>query len=124
VTTNESVRERLLRAAWREIRALDERNVANIPAARRCIEAGASPEELVRAMTAASYESVFRLLFLLSAEHAEEGGEEAQTGWKIVEAGLEGFGQPSRVSGSDLDFLHEDLLTADPTGAEGEDLFA
>ena len=75
-------------------------------------------------MTAASYEAVFRLLFLLSAEHAEEENEEAQSGWMIVEADLDESGQASRVTGSDLHFLHEDLLRADPTGGEGEDLFA
>jgi hypothetical protein len=102
---------------------LTESNVANFPAARRAIEAGASPDDLVRAMTAAAYEAVFRLLFLLSAEHTEEGNPEAKAGWMIVQAHLDESGRASPAPGADLDFLHEDLLTADPTGREGEDFF-
>jgi hypothetical protein len=122
--TDDRVRERLLQVVWQEIRSIDETNVVNIPAARRAIEAGASPADLARAMTAASYETAFRLLFLLSAEHAEEANDDAQRGWTIVETSLDDADEPTPDTGSDLEFLHEDLLTSDPTGAEGQDLFA
>lgn len=69
--TDDGVRERLLQAAWREIGSLDATNVQNIPADRRAIDAGASPVDLVRAMTATSYETAFRLLFLLTARVEE-----------------------------------------------------
>jgi hypothetical protein len=121
--TDDSVRERLLHVVWQEIRSTDEANVLNIPAARRAIESGASPADLARAMTAASYEMAFRLLFLLSAEHAEEANDNPQRGWTIVETSLKDSDEPTPDTGSDLEFLHEDLLTADPTGAEGQDLF-
>ena len=113
-----------MRAAWREIRSFNESNVVSLPAARRAIAAGASPTDLVRAMTAASYEAVFRLLFLLSAEQIVEGNDGAETGWMILQTHLDDSGRASPAAGADLDFLHEDLLTADPTGREGEDLFA
>jgi hypothetical protein len=122
--TDDRVRERLLQVVWQEIRSIDETNVVNTPAARRAIEAGASPADLARAMTAASYETAFRLLFLLSAEHAEEANDDAQRGWTIVETSLDDADEPTADTGSDLEFLHEDLLTSDPTGAEGQDLFA
>lgn len=52
-------------------------------------------------MTAAAYEPTFNALFLLTSE--EDIRELAASG---------------ALSG-----LHEDLLSADPTGAEGRDLF-
>ncbi|WP_406051489.1 hypothetical protein [Kribbella sp. NBC_00889] len=121
---DDRVRERLLQVVWKEIRSTDERNILNVPAARRAIDAGASPADLARAMTAASYETAFRLLFLLSAEHAEEGDDKAQTGWTIIETSFDDSDEPTPDTGSVLEFLHEDLLSSDPTGAEGQDLFA
>ncbi|MFI7068564.1 hypothetical protein ACIBL3_46780 [Kribbella sp. NPDC050124] len=121
--SDDAVRERLLQVVWKEIRSTDENNVLNIPAARRAIEAGASPADVARAMTAASYETAFRLLFLLSAEHAEEANDNAQTGWTIVETSLDDSDELAPDAGPDLEFLHEDLLSSDPTGAEGQDLF-
>lgn len=121
--TDDSVRERLLRVVWKEIRSTDEATASNTPAARRAIEAGASPSDLARAMTAAAYETAFRLLFLLSAEHFEEGATDGRRGWMIVEANLEDQGGQTLDGGAELPFLHEDLLTSDPTGLEGQDLF-
>ena len=66
--------------------------VQGIPAAVRAVDAGASPEDVATAMTAAAYEAVFRLLFLLSAEHAEEGDGSFSTGWAVVAADLLGTG--------------------------------
>ncbi|MDQ3308028.1 MAG: hypothetical protein M3499_06695 [Actinomycetota bacterium] len=71
-------------------------------------------------MTASAYETAFRLLFLLSAEHAEEGNYEATVGWALVEADLTGDAVVPRSTDA-LDFLHEDLLSSDPTGNEGAD---
>src|SRR4051812_9177475 len=103
-----STRERLLRIAWQEIRSLDETSVGRYPAARRAIEAGASPNDVVTAMTAAKYEAVFRLLFLLSAEHAEEGSYDAATGWSIVEVDLRDDGSAVPTGSDALSFVHED----------------
>lgn len=116
-------RARLLREVWRAIRAVDTDNVINYRPARRAIDAGASPSDLVQAMTLASYEIAFRLLFLLTAEHAEEDSAGNSTGWMLTEAGLSAAGDASPIDNGTLDFLHEDLLGADPTGAEGRDLF-
>ena len=70
-----------------------------------------------------AHKTAFRLLFLLSAEHAEEANDNARRGWMIVETSLDDSDEPTPDTGSDLEFLHEDLLSSDPTGAEGQDLF-
>ena len=98
-------------------------NVRNYPAAVRAIERGASPDDMVRSMRAVSYEVVFRLLFLLSAEHVEEGNADATIGWVLAEADLLASGAAVPNGNGSLDFLHESLLGADPTGSEAEDLF-
>lgn len=122
MTTDPEIAERLLRIAWQEIRGWNPGNVVNVPAARRAVDAGAAPEDLACAMGSAAYEAVFRLLFLLSAEHCEENTD-ARTGWMLVEADIDTEGR-AVPRGTGLDSVHEDLLSADPTGSEGRDLFA
>jgi hypothetical protein len=97
----EDDRERIAKELWKHIRALNIQNVRSIPAAARAIDGGADPDDLVRAMSAARYEATFNALFVLTAE--EDIAELAESG---AAAGL-----------------HEDLLGADPTGREGQDLF-
>jgi hypothetical protein len=123
MTENHDTRGRLLQQVWSEIRSHHESTVRNHPCAARAIEAGASPKDLVTAMTAASYETAFRLLFLLSAEHAEEGDSEATIGWTLAEANVLESGEAVPNGSHALDFLHEDPLSSDPTGLEGQDLF-
>lgn len=94
-------RQRIVRRLWETIRALDADNVRNYPAARRLIDAGADSADVVRAMSAAAYEATFNTLFVLTSE--EDIDELSESG---VAQGL-----------------HEDLLSADPTGNEGSDLF-
>jgi hypothetical protein len=100
VSTDED-RLRLVSDLWEVIRGLTPDNVRNYPAAARAIDAGADPVDVVTAMTAAAYEATFGTLFTLTAE------EDVQA---LAEAGA-------------IDSLHEDLLSADPTGLEGADLF-
>lgn len=73
-------------------------------------------------MTAAAYQVAFRLLFVLSCEHVEEGNYDADLGWALVEASLADDRAMPKDSHA-LDCLHEDLLSNDPTGREGQDLF-
>lgn len=121
--TETNARDRLIQQVWRVVRNIDEATVHAYPSAARAIQAGAAPPDLVAAMTVASYETAYRLLFLLSAEHAEEGNTEAHTGWVLAEASLAESGDAVPNGNRSLDFLHEDLLDADPTGREGRDLF-
>lgn len=122
VNPDHEIGEQLLRVAWEQIRSWDSGNVINVPAARRAVDAGASPEDLAGAMAAAAYDAIFSLLSLLSAEHCEEGTD-VRTGWMLVEADIDSDGR-AFPSGTSIDFLHEGLLSADPTGREGRDLFS
>jgi hypothetical protein len=94
-------RRRIVQQLWIHIRSLNAENVRNYPAASRAIDGGASPDDVVRAMEAASYEATFNTLFLLTGEEDIAA---------LAESGT-------------ANLLHEDLLSADPTGREGQDLF-
>jgi hypothetical protein len=118
----ERVRESLLSSAWREILATTTDNVRNFPAAARAIDAGASTDDVVTAMRAASYETAFRLLYLLSSVHGPDGEGTATRGWALVEfdlvTGVAELGEPNALDG-----VYEDLMEADPSGRAGEDLW-
>lgn len=113
-------REALLRAVWQEILATTPENVRNFPAAERAIAAGAPVEDVVTAMQAASYETAFRILYLVASEHApdRDDGAELGIGWALVDYDLARPGPLSAFEG-----VHEDLLEADPSGRGGEDLW-
>ncbi len=97
----EDERQRIARELWEHIRGLSPENVDNYPAAARLLADGADPVELVRAMSVAAYEATFNTLFILTSE------EDVQA---LAQSGV-------------MEGLHEDLLSSDPTGLEGADLF-
>ena len=99
--SDEDDRDRIVRELWTFIRSFDADNVRNFPAAARAIGSGADPHDLALAMSAASYEATFNTLFVLTGE------EDIQA---LSESGA-------------VNMMHEDLLAADPTGREGQDLF-
>jgi hypothetical protein len=74
-------------------------------------------------MTAAAYQAAFELLFLLSSENAEPGARPGDLGWALVEVQLDTAACATVTDLHALQSLHEDLLTGDPTGREGRDLF-
>jgi len=94
-------RERIIAGLWSHIRELNAENIRNFPAAARAIDAGAHTDDVVLAMTAAAYEATFQTLLVLTSEED-----------------LDELGATGAVHG-----LHEDLLSGDPTGNEGSDLF-
>jgi hypothetical protein len=106
-------REELLRLAWSGIRGWTPDNVTNVPAARRAVANGADPTDLAVAMSAAAYEAVFSLLFLLDEGAGPDSDPDAQ-GWAVT----------SYPQGEPMLGLHEDVLIFDPTGRDGSDLFA
>lgn len=119
---HERLRESLLRSTWREILATTPDNVRNFPAAARAIDAGASVDDVVTAMCAASYETAFRLLYLLSSEHGPDDEDAATRGWTMVGFDLvNGVAESGRPNA--LDGVYEDLMEADPSGRAGEDLW-
>lgn len=120
MTERDQSREALLRAVWREILATTPDNVRNFPAAERAIAAGASADDVVTAMQAASYETAFRLLYLVASQHAPDADDvpDLDSGWALIDFDLTSPGPPSALEG-----VHEDLMEADPSGRAGEDLW-
>jgi hypothetical protein len=109
----DEVKSEMFRLTWNQVRAWRSDNVMNVPAARRLVEAGASPDDLAVAMNAAAYEVAFAMMFMLD-ERGGPNGEPGRDSWALVDA----------ATGSPIDGLHEEFLMADPTGNEGTDLFA
>ncbi|MET8451656.1 hypothetical protein [Streptomyces sp. NPDC005209] len=97
---------------WTEPASLDQ-----LPAAQRLLAAGADREDLVRLVRAVAYEAVFATLDELDADgDVNVSGVEA--GWVVMESGEDGS-----PTGRALSDLHEDLLTMDPSGRDGTDLW-
>lgn len=110
--TDEATRDEVLRLAWHGIRGWTAENVVDVPVGLRVVEAGADPDDVARAMSAAAYEAVFNLLSVLD-EGADPESDSEAAAWSVVTV----------PDGKPLDGLHEDVLAADPTGQEGSDLF-
>jgi hypothetical protein len=98
--------------AWSEPGSLDQ-----LPAAQRLLAAGADEEDLVRLVRAVAYEAVFVTLDELDAGR-EVNTTGVDAGWVVMESGADGS-----PTGRTLAGLHEDLLTMDPSGCEGADLW-
>nr|QIY67842.1 hypothetical protein HEP85_40235 [Streptomyces sp. RPA4-2] len=97
---------------WTEPGSLDQ-----LPAGQRLLAAGTDREDLVRLVRAVAYEAVFATLDELDA-----GGDlnvsGVEAGWVVMESGEDGSPTGRTLSG-----LHEDLLTMDPSGRDGTDLW-
>lgn len=109
----------LLRSLWRspindwaDPGALDQ-----LPAAKRLLAAGADRADLVLLARAVAYEAVFTTLDELDAG-CDVNAPGVDVGWRVMETG-EDLSPTGRV----LAGLHEDLLTMDPSGNDGADLW-
>ncbi|GAA1978358.1 hypothetical protein GCM10009754_62900 [Amycolatopsis minnesotensis] len=98
---------------WSEPGALEA-----TPAAARLLAAGADRQDLTRLARNAAYDAAFQLLYRLTALGRDEDAPADAPGWCLVECTPE-FEPTKR----ELASLHEDLLSMDPSGEEGEDLF-
>ncbi|MFD3454787.1 hypothetical protein ACFWVC_21745 [Streptomyces sp. NPDC058691] len=109
----------LLRSLWRG--AIDgwasPGALEQVAAARRLLDAGANRDDVVLLARAVAYEAVFAVVDELDA-----GGDVnvsgIDVGWVVMESGEDGSPTGRRLSG-----LHEDLLTMDPSGLDGADLW-
>ncbi|MFF8535100.1 hypothetical protein ACN6K9_004078 [Streptomyces sp. SAS_267] len=112
-------RSLLLRSLWKGAIDgwTDPGSLDQLPAAQRLLAAGADREDLVRLVRAVAYEAVFATLEELDAGGGAHGSE-AEPGWVVMESGEDGT--PTRRP---LPGLHEDLLTMDPSGRDGADLW-
>ncbi|MEU4272955.1 hypothetical protein [Streptomyces sp. NPDC026092] len=109
----------LLRSLWRG--AIDgwagPGALEQVAAARRLLDAGADKDDLVLLARAVAYEAVFAVV-----DELDCGGDvnvsSTDVGWAVVESGEDGSPTGRLLSG-----LHEDLLTMDPSGRDGADLW-
>jgi hypothetical protein len=109
----------LLRSLWRgpiggwaSPGALDQ-----LPSAQRLLSAGSDRSDLMRLAQAVAYEAVFGTLEALDAGRDEDASD-ADVGWTVIESG-----QDDLSAGRVLSCLHEDLLSVDPSGRDGADLW-
>lgn len=98
---------------WRDPAVLSRQS-----AARCVLDQGADATDLSRAMRLAAYEAVFKVLSILDEGYDPDAPEDAP-GWRLMETGP----PPHQLTGRDVDGLHEDVLTLDPSGRDGSDLF-
>jgi hypothetical protein len=109
-------RHRFLRTLWPQMIDSWRDGMAHIPAAKRALEAGASQEDLTVLARAIAYETAFLMLYHLDADH---DATDQLPSWGLAE--LSPTGEPT---GRRLEGLQEDLLTLDPSGADGQDLWS
>lgn len=109
-----------LRPIWAE--AIDSwgtaDNIRKYPAGARLLDAGASPLDLATMLRAVAYETAFYMLDRIDAGGDLSAPEDAP-GWVLMETKDEAGEPPGR----DLGGLHEDILSLDPSGREGSDLW-
>ncbi len=109
----------LLRSLWRGAIDgwADPGALEQVAAARRLLDAGADKADLVLLARAVAYEAVFA-----AVDELDCGGDVnvsgVDVGWVVMESGEDGLSTGRPLSG-----LHEDLLTTDPSGRDGTDLW-
>ncbi|MFF2779515.1 hypothetical protein ACFVU3_32035 [Streptomyces sp. NPDC058052] len=97
---------------WADPGALEQ-----VAAARRLLDAGADRDDLALLARAVAYEAVFATVDELDCG-ADVNVSGVHVGWTGMETGEDG-----RPTGRPLSGLHEDLLTRDPSGRDGADLW-
>ncbi|MFE0458548.1 hypothetical protein ACFW1A_04700 [Kitasatospora sp. NPDC058965] len=109
----------LLRSLWRG--AIDGWAVPGaleqVAAARRLLDAGADRNDLALLARAVAYEAVFA-----AVDELDCGGDVNASGVDVGRVVMES-GEDATPTGRLLAGLHEDLLTMDPSGRDGEDLW-
>ncbi|TMR99083.1 hypothetical protein [Nonomuraea basaltis] len=101
--------------------ALDEvapGSLETIPAAHRLLSNGANRDDLTQLARTSAYEAAFGLLYRLTAYGQDDDAPDDYPGWRLVETTAAG-----ELTGRAVQSLHESLLTMDPSGREGQDLF-
>ncbi|MEU6867702.1 hypothetical protein ABZ924_31445 [Streptomyces sp. NPDC046876] len=109
----------LLRSLWRGAIDgwADPGALEQVAAARRLLDAGADRDDLVLLARAIAYEAVFA-----AVDELDCGGDVnvpgVDIGWVVMESGEDGC-----PTGRPLSGLHENLLTMDPSGRDGADMW-
>jgi hypothetical protein len=111
-------RYRFLHQLWPRMIDSWRDGIPSIPAGRRAMEAGADHDDLVQLARAIAYETVFGMLYHLDDDDPDEPAK-ALPFWRLNE--IDPTGIPT---GRSIDGLYESLLGLDPSGREGQDLWA
>lgn len=129
-TNEQELRRLFLRGVWRAIPDASDSSwvdrIAKIPyankplgdigsLARKMLEAGLSADEIARFARIIGYETAGDLLYLIADSHDAQVGlaQPVDVSWGLFVTDPE-TGQPT----DELALLHEDILSADPTGDE------
>jgi len=111
----------VLRRIWREIDSWTVDTIAGVPAAQRAVAAGADPADVAQAMRSAAYDAAFSVLVRVDEGYDPEAPPDAP-GWLLTEIRFDDSDEGT-PSGRDVGGLHESILSADPSGREGADLW-
>ncbi|RAY13850.1 hypothetical protein DPM19_19230 [Actinomadura craniellae] len=90
----------------------------SLPAAARLLAAGADRDDVIRLARCTAYEAVFAMLYRLTGEGRDHEASEDTPGWVLMETTPRGD-----LTGRPVRGLYEDILTMDPSGRDGQDLF-
>jgi hypothetical protein len=103
---------------WREAPPFDE-----FPPALRLIEAGADQEDIRLLCGSVALDTLSTALYQLNYGEdldLDPLAEHDLPGWRLMERAP---GSDHELTGRDVGFLHESLLSVDPTGAEGREFW-
>jgi hypothetical protein len=92
-----------------------------VPAARRAVDAGADPDDLIVAMRAAAYAAVHAALYVI--DEPDIAAPQDAPGWSLMEVRYDDLDEELQT-GRRIGGLHESILSADPSGREGADLWS
>ena len=81
------------------------------------LAAGVSIDDMKRFANYVAYACVFDVVTIL--DEGVSDIDQSASGWTLMERGAD-----DRLTGHVMSGLHESLLTSDPTGAEGAEVFA
>lgn len=98
----------------------DDDQLNALPAAQRLLAAGADRTDLVRLARAAAYTAVHTTLYRMDEGYDPEVEDaDSMPGWTLMETTDDG----ERLTGRTVGGLYESILTMDPSGREGCDLW-
>lgn len=107
-----------LRNIWPQLidRYADESVIRRLPATARLLDAGASMADLAQALRSVAYETAFAVVDRVDEGYDPDAPVDSP-GWRLMETDAE------RLTGRAVGGLHESLLSLDPSGREGADLW-
>jgi hypothetical protein len=111
----------LLRQLW--TKCIDEwtpESITRIPAAQRAVAAGANPQDVAQAMRAAAYSAVHGVLYAIDGP--DLSAPEDAPSWVLMEVRRDDDYEEIQT-GRHVGGLHESILSADPSGSDGTELW-